>query len=134
MLVLSIGYKATAEKTGVKYATLRQWAKRGKWFQKPVHPFAVTHVTRPVDALASELETLGKQTKLSFAKYSHKVAKDSEKATLRDSPYVHKAIQGAAIVHGWNQPNETKQNILNLGILIGKTDLPDASNNKVTDV
>ena len=53
------------------------------------------------------------------------MAKDAEQATLRESPYVHKAAQVASITHGWgNQdknanPNSNPNTILNLGVLIG---------------
>lgn len=141
LLAMQIGIKATADKLGLSYGRLRQWSSRYGWnktVKTPTHP-TVTAVTQPSTVLENELNALGKQTRLSLAKGVQRMAKDSESATLRHAPYVHKAAQTAAIVHGWNEPNETKNTILNLGVLIGQTELqdvpkqlPSESNNQET--
>jgi hypothetical protein len=124
LLVQSIGYQEASKQTGIKYATLRQMAKRGKWndvvpkYQNAI----VTQVTNPrtiADIHADTLRSLERETKLSFAKYSAKAARDSESATLRDSPYVHKAAQTASIVHNWGNDDKKPNAILNVAILTG---------------
>jgi hypothetical protein len=47
------------------------------------------------------------------------MAKDAEQATLRESPYVHKAAQVASITPGWGNQEKNPNTILNLGVLIG---------------
>jgi len=117
MMVLDLGYTETSQRLNIKRDTLYQWAKRYYWNTPITHAQETVRTVRPVsDAHAEAMADLKKQTKLSLAKYSAKAAKDSESATLRDSPLVHKVAQVASLV--W--PEEQKPNsILNLGLLIG---------------
>lgn len=75
----------------------------------------------PADVLANVLQEHERETKLSLARSARRMAKDAERATLRESPYVHKAAQVASITHGWGNTDQNKSTILDLGLLIGTT-------------
>jgi uncharacterized protein YjcR len=121
MLVLSIGYDQTAERTGIKPATLRKWAERGNWWAKAKPTKAVTNVTRqPADILSDTLAEHERETRLSLARYASRAAKDAEQASLRDAPLVHKAAQVAGIVHKWDSEKSNQTftlNVLNINSL-----------------
>jgi|SRR5215469_11874348 len=134
LLVASLGYKETAKRTGIKYDTIRQWACRGKW-ASPIrtHSQAVTTVTanQSIASLESAITELKHKSKLSLAKSVARMAQDSEQANLRHSPYVHKVAQTYAIVHPEeHQPN----NILDLRVLIAKTDSSNEREKPVIDI
>jgi hypothetical protein len=113
-LVLQHGQKKASELSEVPYETVKKWTQRGHWLASPNVP--KSPVTTVADNVANEMQELKRKTKLSLARYSAKAAKDSESATLRDAPLVHKVAQVASLT--W--PEEQKANqILNLGILIG---------------
>jgi len=118
MLVLDLGYERTAERTGIKPATLRQWARRFSWNPKHSQE-TVTTVTRPSDILADELAENERETKLSLSRYARKASKDAEGATLRDARQVKAAAEVAGIVHRWGnqdkQGNSFTLNVLNIG-------------------
>jgi len=119
-VVLELGYNEASAKLGIKACTLRQWAKRFNWNGTIKHSQAtVTTVTRPVQVLADELADNERETRLSLSRYAKRAAQDSENATLRDAPLVHKAAQVAGIVHKWNDANNQGQsftlNVLNMG-------------------
>jgi len=125
MLVADVGYLEASKLTGIAYDRLRQWAHRYKWNKVPTpHPAIqkanVTVVTKPADAHAEVLRGLERETKLSLARYSAKAGKDAERATLRDSPYVHKLAQTAGIVHNWGDKQNNANAILNVAILTGQ--------------
>ena len=114
-VVLELGYEDAARKLNIKPGTLRQWARRFSWNVTRRHAQeTVTTVTKPVQVLADELAENERETRLSFSRYARKVAQDSEKATLRDSPYVKQAAQVAGIVHGWAENKAGVQFSLNV--------------------
>jgi len=120
MLVLNLGYQRTSERTGIKQATLRQWAKRFAW--KPNHSQeTVTSVTKPSQVLADELAENERETRLSLSRYARRAAKDSEQATLKDAPYVKGVAQVAGITHKWGdqegKASHFTLNVLNLNSL-----------------
>jgi hypothetical protein len=123
MLVLNIGYAKTSEQTGIKQATLRQWASRGQWFTKAKpHAQAVATVTKaPADVLTDELQQNEKQTRLSLSRYTAKAAAAAEAATLRDAPTVKALAETAAKTYpGWipkdDQQAQVAVNIAILGV------------------
>jgi hypothetical protein len=125
--VSGIGLREIARKMKIPEGTVLAHAKRHGWTQQiqvatrelsvmQSDAIAITPVQSVPQSIASILGECRERTKLSLAKYSAKAAKDSESATLRDSPLVHKVAQVASLV--W--PEEQKQsNILQLGVLIG---------------
>ena len=110
---------------GISEDAVRQRSKREGWMGSPkavaqralakpvisVSPGALS----PADALADVLQEHERETKLSLARSARRMAKDAEQATLRESPYVHKAAQVAAITHGWGEREKNPNTILNLG-------------------
>jgi transposase-like protein len=150
MLVLALGFNEAASKLGLKPNTLRVWSRRFKWRVQPQKQSRKPTVTsvQPAQALEGEMVKLGNETRLSFAKSFHRMAKDSESVSLRESPYVHKAVQGASIVHGWDRDKDKGNNILNVAVLLGSDpdkaqdslgkaetkQLPSQSNNQVIDL
>jgi hypothetical protein len=121
MLVLNIGYAKTSEQTGIKQATLRQWASRGQWFTKAKpHAQAVATVTKaPADVLTDELQQNEKQTRLSLSRYTAKAAKDSEGCTIRDAKLVKAVADTADKTFQWsaNKGQDQSQVAVNIAIL-----------------
>ena len=130
-VVLELGYNEASQKLGIKACTLRQWAKRFNWNGTIKHSQAtVTTVTKPVQVLADELADNERETRLSLSRYAKRAAQDSENATLRDAPLVHKAAQVAGIVHKWNDTGAQGQSftlkVLNMGafgVTVGDSDI-----------
>ena len=79
----------------------------------------MTTVTKPAEIVLEELADNERETRLSLSRYAKRAAQDSENATLRDAPLVHKAAQVAGIVHKWNDTGAQGQsftlNVLNMG-------------------
>ncbi len=98
LLVLQHGQKKASELSKVPYETVRKWTQRGHWLELsrnvPKQP-----ITIAADSVAQEIQENGKQTKLSLSRASRRMALDSEQATLRHAPYVHKVAQTAALVN-----------------------------------
>ena len=69
-----------------------------------------------------ELADNERETRLSLSRYARRAAKDSESASLRDSPYVKQAAQVAGIVHKWDNDsskgNHFTLNTLNINSLV----------------
>jgi uncharacterized protein YjcR len=106
MLVASIGYEPASQKTGIKAATLRQWARRFNWNKPMIHAQskAVTTVTKPADALASVLADDSNQTKLGLSKYAKKQAKElSENGQLKDHHAFRNITAGSSQLHNWEK-------------------------------
>ena len=120
MLVADIGYQEASRRTGIEYATLRQWSKRFGWNVTRPHASAVTNVTRaPADAHADALASLETQTRMALARSTAKLARDSETAKLRDSGNVKNVAQTAAIVHRWDAKSENTGNVVVNVALLG---------------
>lgn len=119
---MELGYEKASQRLNIKACTLRQWAKRGKWNVTRNHSQElVTTVTQPIQILADELAQNERETRLSLSRYAKRAAKDSEGATIRDAPLVHKVGQLAGIVHKWGtedgKSNQFTLNVLNINSL-----------------
>ena len=132
VLAVAVGVREAARQMGISQDAVRQRSKREGWMASPkavaqralakpvtsVSPNALS----PADALANVLQEHERETKLSLARSARRMAKDAEQATLRESPYVHKAAQVASITHGWgNQQDKNPNTILNVAVLTGIT-------------
>jgi hypothetical protein len=131
VLAVAVGVREAARQMGISQDAVRQRSKRERWMASPktvaqralakpvtsVSPNAVS----PAHALTNVLQEHERETKLSLARSARRMAKDAEQATLRESPYVHKAAQVASITHGWGNQDKNPNTILNLGVLIGTT-------------
>jgi len=90
------------------------------------------NVGKVADSLANELADNERETRLSLSRYAKKAAQDSEKATLRDSPYVKQAAQTAAIVHRWDSKEQNQGNVVVNVAILGIN--PDEVRAEVIDV
>jgi len=129
VLAVAVGVREVGRQMGISQDAVRQRSKREGWMASPktvaqralakpvtsVSPDALS----PADALANVLEEHERETKLSLARSARRMAKDAAQATLRESPYVHKAARVASITHRWNNTEKNPNAILNLGVLIG---------------
>lgn len=131
VLAVAVGVREAARQMGISQDAVRQRSKREGWMASP-KAVAQRELAKPVtslspnalspaDALANVLQEHERETKLSLARSARRMAKDAEQATLRKSPYVHKAAQVASITHGWGNQDKNPNAILNLGVLIGTT-------------
>ena len=122
MLAIEIGEKRAAERLGINYDTVRQWSSRYGW-KRPTKSTQqpVTVVTeQPSTVLLDELAENERETRLSLSRYARRAAQDSERASLRDAPYVKQAAQVAGIVHQWGEQKPGQQftlNVLNINSL-----------------
>ena len=125
LLVMQHGLQKASELSGVDYDLVRQWESRRKRRAiKQAQAAGVTMsqsaVTVAADNYASEIKANERETRLSLSKYARKAAKDSESASLRDSPFVHKAAKVAGIAFRWNEDQGKGNftlNVLNMGSL-----------------
>src|SRR5881227_315445 len=125
MLVADIGYQETAQRTGIAYATLRQWSKRYHWQATPAlrtpQPMTVTDVTRPIaDAHAEALQEHEAETRMSLAKSARRMAKDCEELPVRHADKAYVVAKTMAIVHRQGEHGAQQGftlNVLNLGAL-----------------
>jgi len=125
--------KLVSELSGVSYDLVRQWESRRRRKEKQI----VTNVTHPItvvaDNLEAELKKNERETRLSLTRSAKRMAKDAERATLRDSPFVHKAAQVAGIAFKWGEEKANQGftlNVLNmgsLGVQVGDSSAPDPS-------
>lgn len=122
LLAIEFGVREAARKLGLNEDRVRQWSSRYKWF-KPIadtQKSNVTTVTKPADVLLDELAENERETRLSLSRYAKRAAQDSERASLRDAPYVKAAAQVAGIVHKWDSEKPGQQftlNVLNINSL-----------------
>ena len=131
VLAVAVGVREAARQMGISQDAVRQRSKREGWMASPktatqralakpvtsVSPNALS----PAHALANVFQEHERETKLSLARSARRMAKDAEQATLRESPYVHKAAQVASITHGWGNQDKNPNTILNLAILTGQS-------------
>lgn len=122
-LAIAIGVRKAARRLGLNEDRVLQWSKRGNWLKPTAQPPKqgdVITVISPSQALAETLNDHETETRLSLARSTRRLAKDSEEATLRDADKVYTVAKTAGIVHGWG--NDKAQagfslNVLNLGQL-----------------
>jgi transposase len=122
ILVADIGYQEAAKRTGIAYATLRQWANRGKWNVTRKHSQAVTTVTKPIgDAHAEALAELEGETRMTLAKFTNNAAAAIHKS-VHPAKYTKEAVDLAKVMATVHRQDEGKGqgfslNVLNLGAL-----------------
>ena len=116
LLYLEHGHQKAAQLANVEYDTVRQWAHRYGW---NAHSRSVTNVTKQIaDTIQDELATSERETRLSLARSTKRLAKDSENVTLRDSGHVYTVAKTAAIVHRWDQKDQGTGNVVvNIALL-----------------
>ena len=129
VLVLQHGQREAARIAGLNEDTVCSWAKRYQW-KAASKPQAKTGNTRLIEKISDELADNERETRLSLSRYAKRAAQDSENATLRDAPLVHKAAQVAGIVHKWGDNDKGQQsftlNVLNMGsfgVTVGDSDV-----------
>ena len=119
LLYLEHGHQKASELSGVRYDLVRQWVSRYGWDRKEVMSQNVTKAT--ADRVQNELADNERETRLSLSRYARRAARDAEKATLRDAPYVKAAAQVAGITHKWGDqdkaPSHFTLNMLNINSL-----------------
>ena len=120
--------KTISELTKVPYANVRQIVSRAQ--RKSVSQIVTNPVQAVAERISDELADNERETRLSLSRYAKRAAQDSENATLRDAPLVHKAAQVAGIVHKWNDTGAQGQsftlNVLNMGafgVTVGDSDI-----------
>ena len=101
-----VNLREIARKMNIPEGTVLAHAKRHGWTQQiqaateelsVVQSDAITPMQSVPQSLAAILGEHERETKLSLARSARRMAKDAEQATLRGSPYVHKAAQVASI-------------------------------------
>ncbi len=118
VLVIQHGQREAARIAGINENTVRSWALRYKWST----PTAATK-TQPnghsalVERVTDEIAECERETRLGLARYSKRAAKDAESASLRESPYVHKAAQVAGIAFKWDAKEQSNNTVVNVAIL-----------------
>ncbi len=121
LAVLELGYGKASEKLGIKPGTLRQWASRFAWNVTRQHSQeTVTTVTKPVDAIVSEIARLEGETRTSLARSAAQLARQGENAKLEASGHVRNAAQVAQIAFKWRddeKPTHFTLNQLNINTL-----------------
>ena len=125
LLVIEHGQKRASELSGEPYEKVRKWTQRGNWLASQSVPTKAV-----VERVSDELADNERETRLSLSRYAKRAAQDSENATLRDAPLVHKAAQVAGIVHKWGDTGVQGQsftlNVLNMGafgVTVGDNDV-----------
>src|SRR5437867_3573760 len=91
ILVQSIGYTETAQRTGIKRWTLYKWGQRYGWKSPIEHAQARTvQSVQPAHAHAEALAEHEAATRMSLAKSARRMAKDCEELPVRhaDKAYV----------------------------------------------
>jgi hypothetical protein len=114
LLSLEHGFKKASELTGVPYGVVRQWSVRGKW---KTSQNVTSPVQTAVNNVQNELQESERETRLSLARSTRRLAKDSETVSLRDSKHVKNVAQTAAIVHNWDQKAAQTNVMVNVALL-----------------
>ena len=117
ILAIQHGIPEASRISGIKQDTIYKWAKRKHW-NITAHAQAVQSVHSIPEKLESELAENERETRLSLSRYAKRAAKDSESASLREAPYVHKAAQVAGITYRWDQKDQGAGNVVvNIALL-----------------
>ncbi len=120
ILVADIGYTRTSAQTGIKRDTLYKWGQRYGWKVPVTHIQETVQSVQPVaDIHSSELALHERETRLSLARSSARMAKDAEHVTLRDSKHVLNVAKTAAITHRWEGQDKQQANIMVNVALLG---------------
>lgn len=126
-LAIQVGVREAARQLNLNENTVVQWSKRYQWFKRPTLPpthndsKAVISVIKPGDALLSEIQQNGTETKLKLSRYAKKQAEHlATKGKLKDHNAFRNLTTGAGVLHGWNEEKAEGKftlNVLNLGAL-----------------
>ena len=117
ILAIQHGIPEASRISGIKQDTIYKWAKRKHW-NITAHAQAVQSVHSIPDRLVSEMADAEKQTRISLARSTQRLAKDAEYVKLRDSGHVYTVAKTAAIVHRWDQKDQGTGNVVvNVAIL-----------------
>lgn len=135
ILALDIGVRPAARKLGLNEDTVCSWAKRYQWNVPTIAKSGPGTIASKLqadtvgNAIVDELAENERETRLSLSRYAKRAAQDSEKCSLKEAPYVHKAAQIAGIVHKWDSEKQGQQftlNVLNINSLsVGQGDTLD---------
>lgn len=124
LLAIEIGVREAARRLGLNEDRVCQWSKRGNWFATPKHIKAkqtpVSTVSKPGDVLLQDLAEHERETRLSLAKASRRMAKDCEELPVRHAKLAHTVAQTMAIVHRQGEGSAGQSfnlNVLNLADL-----------------
>ena len=116
VVVMELGYELAAQKLNIKAGTLRQWARRFNWNKTRTHAQeTVTTVTKPIQVLADELAENERETRLSLARASRRMAKDCEELPVRHADKALTVAKTMAIVH--KQGEHGSGNVFSLNVL-----------------
>ncbi len=135
MLVQDVGYQEASKQTGIAYATLRQWAKRGGWNGRSIpHAQAVTTVTRaPADAQAAILAERKEKSAVHLSQYAVNASEDAAKLNGKARLKQAQNVRHVAAVREHLWPAEKQQqtnvmvNIALLGVQPSEITVQDAS-------
>lgn len=117
LLSLEHGMKKASELSKVPYDVVRQWSVRGKW--KLSQPVTSSPVSVAADNVQSEMQGHERETKLSLARSTARLAKDAEHVTLRDSKHVLNVAKTAAITHRWEGKDQQQASVMVNVALLG---------------
>ncbi len=131
LLVVQHGQREAARLAGLNEDTVCSWAKRYGW-SIASKPQANGH-SPLVERVASELETLERETRSSLARSAAKLAKRSESADLEQSGHVHNVAKTAAIVHRWDAKTDQSQNVIVNVALLGIAPSEVATTARIVD-
>jgi hypothetical protein len=133
VLVLQHGQREAARIAGLNEDTVCSWAHRYGWSKNATSkPQARTGNTKLVERISDELADAERETKLSLARSTKRLAKDSETVTLRDAGLVKNVAQTAAIVHRWDAKEQNQGNVVVNVAILGIS--PDEVRAEVLDV
>ncbi len=120
ILVADIGYSRTAEQTGIKRDTLYKWGQRYGWKVPVPHIQETVQSVQPIaDIHSNELALHEKETRLSLARSTARLAKDAEHVTLRESKHVLNVAKTYEITHGLNRGERHQANVMVNVALLG---------------
>ncbi len=117
VLAINIGVREAARRLGLNEDTVCSWAKRGNWFalQAPAQALSKSREiiasnlqAKPGDVMLSTLNEHKNETRLSLARSVRKLAKDAEKANLKQSKHVLNVAQTAGHTFEDWQPKQTQ--------------------------
>jgi hypothetical protein len=121
MLVADVGYKLASQETGIRQATLRQWARRFKWKSAHIHSQAVTTVTKPIAQAHTDLLAERRaNSALHLAKYAEDAGKRlaNSKGALKHARAFQQVAAGRANVFPEAAPSTAIQvNVLSFAAI-----------------
>ena len=92
-----------------------QWSKRHNWFPERTNQSVVSSVSKVSDIVESELAENERETRLSLARASRRMAKDCEELPVRHADKALTVAKTMAIVH--KQGEHGSGNVFSLNVL-----------------